>query len=73
MFDSQFSVFFCLGIFGMCMSVYACGYVCIQWRANWKTVLFIVLLPPVENKTNLYICYFYFFFLITELMKSDCL
>lgn len=29
--------------------------------------------PPVENKTNLYICYFYFFFLITELMKSDCL
>lgn len=54
-FDSQFSVFFCWGIFGVCMCMYVCGYVCIQWRANWKTVLLILLLPPVENKTNLYI------------------
>lgn len=41
---------FCWGIFGLCMCMYACRYVCIQWRANWKTVLFILLLPPVEIK-----------------------
>lgn len=45
-----FDSFLVGGYFGVCMCLYACGYVCIQWRANWKTVLFILLLPPVEIK-----------------------
>lgn len=45
-FNSCFFFVFCWGILGVCMCV--CGYVCIQWRANWKPVLFILLLTPVE-------------------------
>lgn len=67
------SFLFCffVGVFLVCMCMYACGYVCIQWRANWKTVLFILLLPPVENKTNLYICYFLFFSNNAQNQKSE--
>lgn len=56
--------FFCslLGYFRcvyVCMCV--CGYVCIQWRANWKPVLFILLLTPVEIKQIFTFVTFYFF------------
>lgn len=56
--------FFCflLGYFRcmyVCMCV--CGYVCIQLRANWKTVLFILLLTPVEIKQIFTFVTFYFF------------
>lgn len=72
-FDSWLFVsFFCLGIFGVCTFMYACGYVCIQWRANWKTVLFI-LLPPVEIKQIFTFVTFIFFYECTELMKSESL
>lgn len=64
-FDSCFFCFvFCLGIFGVCMCMYACGYVCIQWRANWKTVLFILLLTPVEIKQIFTFVTFYFFLMM---------
>lgn len=56
-----FFCFFVWGIFGMCMFMYVCGYVCIQWRANWKTVLFILLLPPIEIKQIFTFVTFYFF------------
>lgn len=45
-FNSCFFVcLFVWGIFGVCVCIFlnACGYVCTQWRANWKTVLFILL------------------------------
>lgn len=54
-------MFFVWGIFGVCMCMYACGYVCIQWRANWKTVLFILFLPPIEIKQIFTFVTFYFF------------
>lgn len=59
--SSVFCFVFCWTVFGVCMCMYACGYVCIQWRANWKTVLFILLLPPVEIKQIFTFVTFYFF------------
>lgn len=46
----QFIFLVVLGYFWLYMWMYACGYVCIHWRPNWKTVLFIHLLPAVEIK-----------------------
>lgn len=51
---------FFVGVFLVCMCMYVCGYVCIKWRANWKTVLFI-LLTPVEIKQIFTFVTFYFF------------
>lgn len=46
----QFIFLVVLGYFWLYMWMYVCGYVCIHWRPNWKTVLFIHLLPAVEIK-----------------------
>lgn len=60
-FDSWFFCFL-LGYFRcVYVCVCVCGYVCIQWRANWKPVLFILLLTPVEIKQVFTFVTFYFF------------
>lgn len=63
-------LFFCWSIFGVCMCMYVCGYVCIQWRANWKTVLFILLLPPVEIKQIFTFVTFYFFLIMQRINEK---
>lgn len=57
-------IFFVWGIFGVCVCVYVCVWVCV-YTVESKLENSSIYPPPFpnRNKTNLYICYFSFFFL----------